>query len=198
MCHHLLQRGEPLSAASSKLRGNRVVLVDEPAEHVAPTDRMRHRRLAGGSARGHAEVEAAVGTLLVVVKDVLAKDRFKVAPPEHEGPVEALGAYGPHKTFSVRVTASGVVPDSGHRSPNIIRAPAPARGGCLRPGIACRPGLSSTPSVPGRPRFVAAVHILAPFTSRGSNRLLGSADKPSRPSTVEDRPTDLVSQPLIL
>jgi hypothetical protein len=34
--------------------------------------------------------------------------------------------------------------------------------------------------------------------SRGSKRLLGSADKPSRPSRVEDRPADLVSQPLIL
>src|SRR5512137_783891 len=32
----------------------------------------------------------------------------------------------------------------------------------------------------------------------GSKRLLGSADKPSRPSAVEHRPADLVSQPLIL
>jgi hypothetical protein len=32
----------------------------------------------------------------------------------------------------------------------------------------------------------------------GSKRLLDSADKPSRPSAVEHRPADLVSQPLIL
>src|ERR1019366_2289775 len=38
----------------------------------------------------------------------------------------------------------------------------------------------------------------AELSGRGSRRLLGSADKPSRPSTVEDRPADLVSQPLIL
>jgi hypothetical protein len=38
------------------------------------------------------------------VEDVLAKDRFNVAPPEHQGPVQALGAYGPHKTLRVRVS----------------------------------------------------------------------------------------------
>src|SRR5512135_113222 len=32
----------------------------------------------------------------------------------------------------------------------------------------------------------------------GSKRWLGSADKPSRPSAVEHRPADVVSQPLIL
>src|ERR1019366_5196020 len=46
-----------------------------------------------------------MGTLVVVVVDVGAKDLFKVAPPEHQGPVQALGAYGPHKTFRVRVGA---------------------------------------------------------------------------------------------
>src|ERR1019366_4040324 len=44
-----------------------------------------------------------MGTLVVVVVDVGAKDLFKVAPPEHQGPVQALGAYGPHKTLRVGV-----------------------------------------------------------------------------------------------
>jgi hypothetical protein len=47
-------------------------------------------------------------------------------------------------------------------------------------------------------RRTAVVDIGNVGRSRGSKRLLGSADKPSRPSTVEDRPADLVSQPLIL
>src|SRR5205807_8794366 len=50
-------------------------------------------------------------------------------------------------------------------------------------------------------RFAARVACRAALPQpprRRSKRLLGSADKPSRPSTVEDRPADLVSQPLIL
>src|ERR1019366_5786911 len=103
--HHLWQRGDPLSVASSGLRRNRVVLVDEPAEHVVPTDRSRYRLLGGGSARRDAEVGAAGGTLLVVVENVLAKDCFKVAAPEHQGPVQALSAYGPHKTLRMSIGA---------------------------------------------------------------------------------------------
>jgi hypothetical protein len=46
-----------------------------------------------------------MGTLVVVVVDVGAKDLFKVAAPEHQGPVQALSAYGLHKTLRVRVGA---------------------------------------------------------------------------------------------
>ena len=44
-----------------------------------------------------------MGTLVVVVVDVGAKDLFKVAPPEHQGPIQALRPYGPHKTLRVGV-----------------------------------------------------------------------------------------------
>ena len=79
--------------------------MDETAEHVVPTDRSRYRLLGGGSARRYAEVEAARRTLLVVVENVLTKDCFKVAAPEHQGPIQALSAYGPHKTHRVRIGA---------------------------------------------------------------------------------------------
>ena len=39
----------------------------------------------------------------VVVGEVLTKDCFEVATPEHEHPVEALRAYGSEKAFCVRV-----------------------------------------------------------------------------------------------
>lgn len=47
-------------------------------------------------------------------------------------------------------------------------------------------------------RRTTAVDIGTVWRPRGSKGLLGSATSPSRPSTVEDRPADLVSQPLIL
>ena len=63
------------------------------------------------TAQRHAEVEAAMRPLLVVVADVLPEDRFEVAPPEHQGPVEALGADGPHEPFG-----ESVRPGRAHRS----------------------------------------------------------------------------------
>jgi hypothetical protein len=39
------------------------------------------------------------------VAEVLPEDRFEVAPPEHQGPVEALNANGPHEPLCERVRA---------------------------------------------------------------------------------------------
>jgi hypothetical protein len=50
------------------------------------------------------------------VADVLPQDRFEVAPPEHQGPVEALGADGPHEPLCERVRpgrAQGSLEDFG-------------------------------------------------------------------------------------
>jgi hypothetical protein len=56
-----------------------------------------------GAARRYAEVDAAMRALLVVVAEVLPQDGFKVASPEHQGPVEALDASRPHGPLSGRV-----------------------------------------------------------------------------------------------
>ena len=69
------------------------------------------RRFGGRPARGHAEVEATMRPLLVVVAEVLPEDRFEVAPPEHQGPVEALNAGRPHEPFG-----QSVRPGRAHRS----------------------------------------------------------------------------------
>jgi hypothetical protein len=37
------------------------------------------------------------------VADELPQDDFEVAPPEHQGPVEALGADGAHEPFGQSV-----------------------------------------------------------------------------------------------
>jgi len=64
--------------------------------------------------------------LLVVVAEVLAEDRFKVAPPEYQGPVEALRAYGPHKTLRVGVRSrrpdGGLDHLDGFRSEDLVEA----------------------------------------------------------------------------
>jgi hypothetical protein len=71
--------------------------VDESAEHVDPFDapdvfdnggcRFRWRN-------GHVEVDAAVRSGGVVVRDVIGQDTFKVAAIAHQHPVEAFGADG--------------------------------------------------------------------------------------------------------
>ena len=100
--------------------------MDEPAKHVAPTHREPWRLVWGGPTGRHVEAEAAMRALLVVVAEVLAEDRFKLAPPEHQGPVEALRAYGPHETFSVGVRSrrphGGLDHLYGFRSEDVVEA----------------------------------------------------------------------------
>ena len=85
------------------LSRDRAVLVDEPTEHVVALDLGPGRSVGGGSTGGHAEVKTAMRPLLVVVAEVLPQDGFEVAPPEHQGPVEAIDASGPHGPLGERV-----------------------------------------------------------------------------------------------
>ena len=92
-------------ARTQALRRNRAVLVDKPTEHVAAFYRETCWGLWCGPAHRHAEVKTAMRSLLVVMADVLPQHRFEVAPPEHQRPVEALNASGPHEPLGERVRA---------------------------------------------------------------------------------------------
>ena len=90
--------------------------MDEPTEHVVAFYREAGWSLRCSPAHRYAEVDAAMRPLLVVVAEVLPEDRSEVAPPEHQGPVEALGADGPHEPFGQRVRprrADGSLDDFG-------------------------------------------------------------------------------------
>ena len=77
--------------------------MDEATEHIVAFYREACWSLRCSPAHRYAEIEAPMGPLLVVVADVFPQDRFEVAPPEHQGPVEALGADGPHEPFGEHV-----------------------------------------------------------------------------------------------
>ena len=63
--------------------------LDEPPEHVVAFYREPGRSLRDNPARRYAEVDAAMRAPVVVAAEVLSQDRLEVAPPEHQGPVEA-------------------------------------------------------------------------------------------------------------
>ena len=86
------------------LRGLRVVLVDETAQHVVTTDTERWG--SGDDPRAghrHFKIDASVRTLLVVVGDILAKNPLQVTATEDEHPVETFGPNGPDPSFGVGV-----------------------------------------------------------------------------------------------
>ena len=74
----------------------------EAAQHVVTPDlKCRDRR--AGRAGGHAETDAPVGSLLVVMADKLAYDPLEMTRPEDEHVVEALGTHRPHPALVIRV-----------------------------------------------------------------------------------------------
>jgi len=103
-----LQAGEErtpdVPLTSLWLRGHRVVLVNEAAQHVVTNDVDRrgwNLDRAGGC--GHAEVDPSVGPLLVVVADVLPQHPLEVPPAQDERPVQALGPHGSHPALRIGV-----------------------------------------------------------------------------------------------
>src|SRR5450755_3625751 len=85
------------------LRGHRVVLVNESAQHVVTTDVLGCRGSGGGRSGGHVELDTSMRTLVVVVADILTKDSFEVTLAQNEQPVEALRSDGPHPTFCIGI-----------------------------------------------------------------------------------------------
>jgi hypothetical protein len=97
------------------------VLTDEAAEQVAALDD-RHRSRGGrcrctvGDVR-RAEVERAVGSVVVVVRDVDAQDVLELAPAEDEQAVEAVVSDCAHPAFGVGVCVRRVDRRADDRRP---------------------------------------------------------------------------------
>ena len=117
--------------AAEGYAGDRSVLVDQSTEHVVATDSERRQLPRRSSASWHTKAQATARTARVVVGEVLAQDGFKMATPEHEGPIEALRPRCSHKPFRVRVRprrADGRLDDLGtFRSEDLVET-----GGELR------------------------------------------------------------------
>jgi hypothetical protein len=101
--------------------GGAVVLVDEPAEQIPPTnvartDRDRVRRF--GSSRG--EAKGAMGSPAVVVLGVGPERPIEMPPVEDERPVEALDPDRLDHALAVGVGVRG--PDRGADDPHPLRA----------------------------------------------------------------------------
>ena len=81
----------------------RQVLVDA-GEDLAPSDSRRpdRRRVRPASLRRR-EPETPAGSVGIVMGGISGKDPVKVAPRKEEGPVQDLGANGPHPALGVRV-----------------------------------------------------------------------------------------------
>jgi len=87
-----------------------VVFVDQATEDIDSLDVPVSGRLGalGGGVRRRdrdwdGEVEAAVGTCRVVVRQVGGEDPLKVALVPDQEPVEALGAYRAYPPLGIRV-----------------------------------------------------------------------------------------------
>jgi hypothetical protein len=90
--------------APLRLRGHRVVLVDEATEHIVTMD-VERRGNSGHPAveDGPTDVDASVGALLAVVAGVLPEDSFEVPFTQDEHPVEAFGPHRPHPALGVSI-----------------------------------------------------------------------------------------------
>jgi hypothetical protein len=99
-CRH---ESAAVSQPAVRLRGHRLVLVDEVTEHVVTMD-IQGRGSDGRAVRDrHVEVDASVRALFVVVPDVAAKDSFEVTLAHHEQPVETFCPHRSHPTLRVSV-----------------------------------------------------------------------------------------------
>jgi hypothetical protein len=74
-----------------------LILVNNPAEHVAAADLAGVRLVL--TRRWDRELKSAVRTSLVVVLDVFGQHGLEMAPGVHQEVVEALFAYGSHPPF---------------------------------------------------------------------------------------------------
>jgi hypothetical protein len=98
--------------------GDRLVLVDEPAQPIATEGPVgtdpRLSRLPAGP--GCPPLERAVRPGRVGVGTVLRQHLLQMAPPEEEQAIQALAAHGPHPAFSHRVRARrlGGCPQDAH------------------------------------------------------------------------------------
>ena len=88
--------------------GGQLVLVDESAEEITTADRSG----AAGQARqsGRREVEAAMWSSPVVVRDVLGKDSLEVTPWRPRAGSQAIFTDGAHPPLGERVRVSGHAP----------------------------------------------------------------------------------------
>ena len=95
-----------LDLVSPRLRGNSVVLMEQPAEHVAPADFARpghpRHRLRGRNA----QAEASVGALSVVMGDIAPEDHLVGADEAQAGSQCTLGARCPPSAPRTRSPAA--------------------------------------------------------------------------------------------
>ena len=100
--------------------GRDAVLADETAHQVPPPNvggpqvTLRKRWVPDRRPK----VKPAMGSGLVVVRDVGPKDAFKVSSAEDEGPVQALGSEGAHPSFAERVGVRG--PDGSEQDSHAL------------------------------------------------------------------------------
>jgi hypothetical protein len=81
-----------------------MVFVDKATEAIPAHDRPSGSGDADWwSALGYSEIEASVGTLLVVMVDVGLQHWLEVALADGEDPIETLGTNGPDETLGIRV-----------------------------------------------------------------------------------------------
>ena len=80
-----------------------MVLVDESAAGDMSSDRLARPERDDDIIVGCALVEAPVGSVGVVVLDVVAQKPLEVLTVPNEGAVAELAAHGPHPPFRVRV-----------------------------------------------------------------------------------------------
>lgn len=95
----------------------RVILMDEAAEHVAASELSRLRNVElGSSGSGTARCQAPVRPLLVVVLHVGTQDPQQMPPPKHQHPVETFRTHGLHPPLGIGV---------GLRRPDRVRMARP-------------------------------------------------------------------------
>jgi len=104
----------PNLASVRRLRGDRVVLVEQTAQAVAAPDALREgRRGRRRFCERRTLLERAVRAVLVVMPDVSAYDLLQMATADDQEPVETFAPQASHPALGVRLR-----PWRPHRRPN--------------------------------------------------------------------------------